>query len=43
MIAGRGRSPEWLEAQQLPARLVDRVGAVITVAGWPEDRRERAA
>jgi len=26
----------WLEAAQLPARLVDRSGAVIRIGGWPE-------
>ena len=27
---------KWLEANRLPARLVDRAGAVLRVAGWPE-------
>jgi FAD:protein FMN transferase len=27
---------KWLESNRLPARLVDRAGAVLRVAGWPE-------
>jgi FAD:protein FMN transferase len=29
----------WLDERALPARLVDRSGAVTTVGGWPEERR----
>jgi FAD:protein FMN transferase len=31
-------APGWLAERQLPARLVDRGGAVMTTAGWPERR-----
>ncbi len=30
-------APAWLAARDLPARLVDHAGTVVTVAGWPED------
>jgi FAD:protein FMN transferase len=30
-------APAWLEARRMPARLVDRNGEVLTVAGWPEE------
>jgi thiamine biosynthesis lipoprotein len=33
------RAPSWLEARRLPARLVARDGAVLCVAGWPEETR----
>jgi len=32
-------APAWLEARALPARLVALDGAVVTVAGWPDDPR----
>jgi thiamine biosynthesis lipoprotein len=38
-----GAAPAWLEARRLPARLVCRDGAVVAVAGWPEDRDGDAA
>lgn len=31
-------APGWLEGARVPARLVDRTGAVVRVAGWPEAR-----
>ena len=31
-------APDWLESHRLPARLVARDGAVLTVAGWPAER-----
>jgi thiamine biosynthesis lipoprotein len=30
-------APAWLGARGMPARLVDRDGGVLTVAGWPEE------
>jgi FAD:protein FMN transferase len=34
----RGRAAlGWLASLGLPSRLVDTTGAVLTVAGWPED------
>ncbi len=36
MVLGDG-APGWLDDRHLPARLVHRDGAVIAVAGWPED------
>ncbi len=30
-------APDWLAARRLPARLVSHDGAVVRVAGWPED------
>ncbi len=32
-----GEAPDWLEERRLPARLVTREGAVVTVAGWPDE------
>jgi FAD:protein FMN transferase len=32
------KAVEWLEAGRLPARLVDRQGAVYRVSGWPKQR-----
>jgi thiamine biosynthesis lipoprotein len=33
------RAPAWLEVRRLPARLVAKDGAVLRVAGWPEEAR----
>jgi thiamine biosynthesis lipoprotein len=33
-----GDAPGWLEAAQLPARLVSTTGAFSFTAGWPEER-----
>jgi thiamine biosynthesis lipoprotein len=33
----------WLAALELPARLVDRTGAVSAIGGWPAPRTERAS
>jgi thiamine biosynthesis lipoprotein len=35
-------APAWLEAAQLPARLVDRDGRVLRLAGWPAPRDRSA-
>jgi thiamine biosynthesis lipoprotein len=40
VIRGR-RALGWLAGLGLPARLVDTSGAVLTVAGWPEDENAR--
>ena len=32
-----GDAPAWLEEMDLPARLVDRCGAVSTVGDWPAE------
>lgn len=34
---------EWLHQLGHPARLVDRAGAVVTIAGWPEAEQRRSA
>lgn len=34
---------EWLHQQGHPARLVDRAGSIVTIAGWPEAERRRSA
>ena len=39
IVRGRG-APDWLTALGLPSRLVDAVGAVTRVAGWPADRED---
>lgn len=39
IVRGRG-APDWLAALGLPSRLVDAVGAVTRVAGWPVDRED---
>jgi len=31
-------APDWLTERDLPARLVDTSGRVVTVAGWPEEK-----
>ncbi len=31
-------APAWLQSRALPARLVDRSGSVLRIAGWPEPR-----
>jgi FAD:protein FMN transferase len=36
------RAAEWLRGAGLPARLVDRDGSVLRVAGWPEPGRQAA-
>jgi thiamine biosynthesis lipoprotein len=36
VIMGAG-APGWLEAQRLPARLVDPAGRVVRVGGWPAE------
>lgn len=36
-------APEWLEARQLPARLVAPGGRVMSVAGWPAEQAAAAA
>jgi thiamine biosynthesis lipoprotein len=38
IVMGAG-APAWLEGRRLPARLVTRDGAVVRVAGWPEESR----
>jgi thiamine biosynthesis lipoprotein len=38
MVLGEG-APDWLAANNLPARLVRADGTVVTAAGWPEDTR----
>ena len=35
-------APEWLRAQRLPARLVAHDGAVLCLAGWPEQQEVAA-
>ena len=34
------QAPDWLAERGLAARLVDNVGSVITVGGWPDDSEE---